>query len=78
MTQHVQEVNVLQAELETNKQEVLSRQSEMAALESEKVSVQRELECVQQHLQDNIAREPVIQEQIKVNTIKVTLAFPIN
>ncbi|KAL4223294.1 spermatogenesis [Mactra antiquata] len=65
VTQHQQNVSLLQSELETRKQEVVTKQSEVTSLESENKSIQRELERVQQQLYDNLAREPVIQEQIK-------------
>ncbi|XP_045171286.2 golgin subfamily A member 3-like isoform X2 [Mercenaria mercenaria] len=60
-----QEISMLQTELETSKEEVIARQAEITSLETENKSVQRELERVQQQLYDNLAREPVIQEQIK-------------
>ncbi|WAR03772.1 GOGA3-like protein [Mya arenaria] len=74
MVQRQQEVGLLQAQLESSRQEVQSQRAEMSAMEGESRAVQRELERLQQLLRDNLAREPVVQEQIKARNRELTAA----
>ena len=62
-----QEVTVLNADLDTSKQSLLSHQAEITRLESESRAVSRDLARLQQQLGDSQDREPVIQEQIQVS-----------
>ena len=60
------EVTVLNADLDTSKQSLLSHQAEITRLESENKAVSRDLARITQQLGDSQDREPVIQEQIQV------------
>ena len=62
-----QEVTVLNADLDTSKQSLLSHQAEITRLESENKATSRDLARLRQQLGDSQDREPVIQEQIQVS-----------
>ncbi|KAK3589140.1 hypothetical protein CHS0354_017107 [Potamilus streckersoni] len=68
-----QEIGTLQSELDTNKQTQVNLQNQSKTLETENKSIKRELERVQQQLADNMARGPVIQEQIQSLQFQLSL-----
>lgn len=61
-----QEKGQLQTVLDQWKQSHISEQSRLTDLDSENKVLTRELERVKRELTDNLAREPVLQEQIQV------------
>lgn len=61
-----QEKSQLQSTLDQWKQSQLGEQSKVTELETENKLLHRELERVNRELADNMAREPVLQEQIQV------------
>ncbi|XP_041350253.1 golgin subfamily A member 3-like [Gigantopelta aegis] len=60
-----QEVTQLQTDIEHSRQVALSCQGEVANLEARSHSLEHELERVKQELADNLARNPVLMEQIQ-------------
>ena len=64
--QVTQEKSQLITTLDQWKQSQLSDQSQLTDLEGENKILSRELERVRRDLTDNMAREPVLQEQIQV------------
>ncbi|KAL5016879.1 hypothetical protein ScPMuIL_006468 [Solemya velum] len=61
---HSQVTQILQAELDTNKQFHLSSQAQVHSLEMENRTLTREIERLKMELDDNHSRDPVVQEQI--------------
>ena len=64
-----QEKTQLQTTVDQWKQSQLSEQSRLTDLEGDNKILTRELEHVKRELADNMAREPVLQEQIQVKII---------
>ncbi|KAK6190668.1 hypothetical protein SNE40_002480 [Patella caerulea] len=62
---HEQEVEKLQTELDNNRDSSVAHKAEVQSLQSEKKSLQLELEHVQRELADNLARNPLIHEQME-------------
>ena len=62
-----EELGAMRAQLDASRQEGTGNQAALAAMETERKALQRALSTTQQQLCDNLAREPVLQEQIKVS-----------
>ncbi|XP_055957589.1 golgin subfamily A member 3 [Patella vulgata] len=62
---HEQEVEKLQTELDNNRDSSVAHKAEVQSLQSEKKSLQLELEHIQRELADNLARNPLIHEQME-------------
>lgn len=59
-------LNQLQADLDSSRQTALSHQAQVTSLASTNKGLEQELERVRRDLADNIARNPLIMEQIQV------------
>jgi len=64
-----EELGAVRAQLDASRQEGAGNQAALAAMETERKALQRALGTTQQQLRDNLAREQVLQEQIKVSRI---------